>query len=308
MISMGVDVGGTNLRVGAVNSDGELILSFKESTPNENNPLALLDTLCNLVAKVQEQVREPLTGLGLGWPGAVNQQEGLVLETPNIRGFQNFPLKQALEDKLHLPCQIENDAKCAGLAEKRFGAARSFQDFILLTFGTGIGGAIFTNGQLVRGRSGLAGEIGHLCLYPNGIACPCGSQGCMERYVSAKALETRAEKKWGRFVSARDILALCEKDGTEAHEARSLIKDYVDDLSLALGSLINIFDPQGIVFSGGLFTTGGGPLLVEVQKSLSTQGFQSLKKNVQLVASTLEGKAGIIGAASLMLPAGSGPN
>lgn len=307
MISMGVDVGGTNLRVGAVSSEGELLLSFKEPTPTQGTPETLLAVLCELAKKVQSQIGEPLNGLGLGWPGAVRQKEGMVLETPNIKGFQNFPLKAELEGRLKIPCQIENDAKCAGLAEKRFGAAREFQDFILLTFGTGIGGAIFANGQLLRGQSGLAGEIGHLCLHPGGIPCACGSRGCMERYVSAKALESRAEQKWNNFTSARDILAMSEKKGPESEQAKNLIQDYVADLALALGSLINIFDPEAFVFSGGLFTTGGGPIIGELQRSLSQQGFQSLKKNVKLIASSLEGKAGIIGAASLMLPADSDP-
>ncbi len=297
---MGIDVGGTNLRVGAVSSDGELILSFREPTPQNSKPEVLVERISVLFAQVQAETSKtqsaPLQGLGLGWPGAVHRATGTVLQTPNIAGFQDFPLQKALEDKLRLPCKIENDAKCAGLAEKKFGAAKNFKDFLLLTFGTGIGGVIFANGEMVQGRSGFAGEVGHFTLHPGGLTCSCGSQGCFEQYASAKALERRGEKRLGRNISAREILILAETDPT----AKACIEEYTDDLALALGSLINIFNPEGLVFSGGLFTTGGEIILKELKIRLAKQGFQTLKKDVQILASTLEGKAGIVGAASLM--------
>jgi glucokinase len=237
-------------------------------------------------------------GLGLGWPGAVNRNLGTVLQTPNILGYKDYPLQMELQSRLKAPTFIENDAKCAGLAEKKFGAAKSFNDFLLLTFGTGIGGVIFSNSQLVRGSSGLAGEIGHLCLHPGGIPCSCGSRGCFEQYASAKALERRAQQILGGALSAREILTLASTD----EDAERCIKEYISDLAIAIGSLMNIFNPEAILFSGGLFTTGGGIILDELKKNLSYQGFQTLKKDVALISSALEGKAGIIGAASLCFP------
>jgi predicted NBD/HSP70 family sugar kinase len=154
---------------------------------------------------------------------------------------------------------------------------------------------IFTNAKLVRGRSGFAGEIGHFCLHPHGLKCECGSFGCFEKYCSAKALELRAEKIFGRFISARDILELANSNV----QAQICIKEYISDLSIAVGSLINIFNPEAIVFSGGLFTTDRDSILSELKTDLSKQGFQALKMQVQLLPSSLEGKAGIIGAATL---------
>lgn len=305
MIVMGIDVGGTNLRVGAVSDTGELLLSFREPTPNGNTPQPLIESICQLVKKVQTQLNSSeinqkqgaISAIGLGWPGAVDREQGIVLQTPNILGFKDYPLQRALEDRLKIPARIENDAKCAGLAEKKFGAAQNFQDFILLTFGTGIGGVIFSGGQLVRGRSGLAGEIGHLNLHPAGLPCSCGDRGCFEQYASAKALERRAEQILGQFKSARDILTLAETND----DARRCINEYVKDLGLGIGSLMNIFNPEAIVFSGGLFTTGGGSILKALQENINSQGFQALKKDVHLLPSSLEGKAGIIGAACLNL-------
>lgn len=297
MIAMGIDVGGTNLRVGAVNAAGELLTSFREPTPQGAKPNLLVDMICDLVKKVQSQVSDPITGLGLGWPGAVDRERGLVLQTPNILGFKDYPLQTELEKRLKIPTRIENDAKCAGLAEQKFGAATKFKDFILLTFGTGIGGVIFANSNLVRGRSGIAGELGHMCLHPEGLPCSCGSRGCFEQYTSARALERRAEQFFGKFISARDVLSLSNSDA----EARRCIQEYISDLSLGVGSIINIFNPEAIIFSGGLFTTGGGIILDELKIELSKQGFQTLKKDVHLLPSSLEGKAGIIGAACLVV-------
>jgi glucokinase len=298
MIAMGIDVGGTNLRVGAVNSAGDLILSFREPTPQGSDPLALVDMICALVQTVQAEITEPIMGLGLGWPGAVNRELGLVLQTPNILGFKDYPLQNELERRLQIPTRIENDAKCAGLAEKKFGAAKEFKEFILLTFGTGIGGVIFAHSNLVQGRSGIAGEIGHMCLYPGGLPCSCGSRGCFEQYASAKALERRAQQILGENISAREILT---KSLTNS-EARRCIQEYISDLGVGVGSIMNIFNPEAIIFSGGLFTTGGGTILDELKIELSKQGFQTIKKDVHLLASALEGKAGIIGAACLGFP------
>lgn len=286
----GIDVGGTNLRVGLVDPQGKLLYHFKESTPVES-PTALMDKIKELVEKLNFTV----AALGVGWPGAVDVNKGLVYETPNISGFSNFPLKKNLESALQMPCFIDNDAKCAGLAEKKFGVAKEFKNFILLTFGTGIGGVIYADDKLIRGRSGLAGEIGHMCLHPKGIPCACGSQGCFERYCSAKSLERKAETEFNKKITAREILELSSKEPW----AQKLISLFVEDLSIALGSLTNIFDPEAFIFSGGLFTTGGEPIIETLVNNLQTQGFASLKKDLKILPSSLSGQAGIIGAASL---------
>lgn len=292
--TIGIDVGGTNLRVGVVSPDGKIVYANKQPTPNKDQS-AFLQRLIELIKDCQDRFPGAISGLGIGWPGPVDIENGLILETPNISIFKSFALKSYLEKNLGLSVFLENDAKCAGLAELKFGVARGLKEFILLTFGTGIGGAVFTNGQLVRGKSGLAGEIGHLCLYPHGIACSCGSLGCFEKYCSAISLERRATEKIGRNISAKEILAeVASNDGL-----KSLLGEYVEDLAIGLGSLINIFDPQAIVFSGGLFTSGGQNILQALQEKLLKQGFQSLKKNTKLMATELEGQAGIIGAASL---------
>ena len=253
MIALGIDVGGTNLRVGAVNLRGELVHNFRVPTPQSGNPEDLVAKIEELYHQVAKELKEPIRGIGLGWPGAVDRNKGLVLQTPNIKGFIDFPLKDVLSKRLKAPVQIENDAKCASLAEKRFGQAQNFHDFLLLTFGTGIGGVIFANDQLVYGDRGLAGEIGHMLLHPGGLICQCGDTGCFEKYCSAKALETLFLERTGKHLSAKELLE--QKDSIP--EAQIILNDFVKDLTLGIGSLINVFNCEAVIFSGGLFTTGG---------------------------------------------------
>ncbi len=290
-LALGVDVGGTNVRVAAVDSRGQIVLLLQEPTSQQ-----LVQQIHQMTEKIKFQVKQPLLGIGLGWPGAVRQKDGLVLETPNLKQFQNFPLKAELISRLGMKVEIENDAKCAALGESRFGVAQGLSDFILLTFGTGIGGALCANSQLIRGSSGLAGEMGHLCLYPNGLKCGCGGLGCLEQYVSARALERRAFEKFNCALSSREILE------ETSSKYQDLINDYVSDLAVGLRSLVNIFNPEAVIFAGGLFTSGGGPLLEKLETQLRQQGFPSNKQKLKLLASSLGGTSGILGAASLCFP------
>ncbi len=292
---IGVDVGGTNLRAGLVDKAGTVLHFEKRPTPTDSLAL-FFDELISLIENIKKISPLPIAGIGVGWPGPVNSPQGLIYETPNIPLFKNFQFRDYLEKQLGLPVQIENDAKCAGLAEKKFGQAKNLKDFILLTFGTGIGGVIFSENQIIRGKSGLAGEIGHMTLYPFGENCSCGNKGCFERYCSSIALERMAERKLGLNLSSKEILELAQQ-----HQNLSdLLDEYVKNISIGIGSLVNIFDPEAIVFSGGLFTSGGTIVLERLNALINEQGFQSLKNKLQLLPTQLEGKAGLIGAAALV--------
>lgn len=295
-IAVGVDVGGTNLRAGLVDSDG-LVLHYEKRPTPTNSTESFFDSLTDLISSLEKIAPAPLEGIGVGWPGPVNSKSGWIFETPNIPLFKNFEFVKTLQNQLQLPCRIENDAKCAGLAEKSFGQAQNLSDFILLTFGTGIGGVVFSGGEMLRGKSGLAGEMGHMTLYPFGEACTCGNQGCFERYCSSIALERLAQKKLGLHLTSQEILSLAN----ENQNLSRLLDEYVKNIAIGIGSLVNIFDPEAIVFSGGLFTTGGKIVLTRLEAILKEQGFQSLKQQLKLLPTQLEGKAGLIGAASLIL-------
>lgn len=297
---IGADVGGTNIRFAAMDSFGKPLIEVREPTPAHEGPKNMLDLLAKLYNQVSQQLNAEkinfLPALGVGWPGPVDRNRGIVFETHNISGFDNFKFTENLKNIIGVPVYLENDAKCAGLAEKNFGVGQEFQDFVYLTFGTGIGGVVYSKGKIQYGSQGLAGEIGHMTLYPKGELCTCGNHGCFERYGSAKALERRYFSATGKELSAKEILLSYEN----SHESISkLMELYIDDLSIGIGSLITILNPQAIVFAGGLFKSGGGKILPAVKKKLETQGFHSMKSNVKLLSSPLHGKAGVLGAASL---------
>lgn len=294
-LAIGVDVGGTNLRVGLVRAGGEIAVLKKEST-EALHPEKLLNQLEKMIRGLLAEADQEVCSIGIGWPGPVDHERKLIRQTPNIKGFDDFPIGKELEARLSLPIHLDNDAKCAGLAEFRFGAAKGLTDFVLLTFGTGIGGVIFSNGKLHYGKSGGGGEIGHMTLYPEGVQCPCGNRGCFERYCSAKAIEVRSESTQAKQKTAREIVEASQKNEKWATD---LMHEFTRDLSIGVASLVNIFDPQAIVFAGGLFTTGGGRILDEVRANIQHRCFESLQRNLQLRSSTMHGQAGLVGAAWL---------
>ncbi len=164
MNTIGIDVGGTNLRSGLVDSNGQIIELKKVSTPqgSTNNAQSVLNQLAQMITELQGLSTEPILGIGLGWPGPVDRKSGVIHLSPNLAGFDNFPISQKLSEMTSLKCLVDNDAKCAGLGEWRFGAAKNLNNFVVMTFGTGIGGVVFSEGNLVYGKTGGAGEIGHM--------------------------------------------------------------------------------------------------------------------------------------------------
>lgn len=294
-VSIGVDVGGTNLRAGLIDHNGEVLHFEKCKTPTDSVESFFYE-LVRLIEVLKTHSDKKIRGIGIGWPGPVNSEKGYIFETPNISIFKEFFFQKELEIRTQLPVKIENDAKCAGLAEKIFGQGKNFNHFILLTFGTGIGGAVFNEGKLLRGSKGLAGEIGHMTLYPYGEKCSCGNKGCFERYCSSIALERLVFAKTQLNLSSKEIL----EQVTSHQQIAEVFREYIQNIALGLGSLVNIFDPEAIIFSGGLFTTGGKIVLDRLDQLIHQQGFNSLKKKLTLLPTKLEGKAGLIGASCLL--------
>ncbi len=323
-VFIGVDVGGTTIKSAAVNSQGEIVFEYVLRTPAQEGPSKMLEAIALAIHHVKSHLlsQKYIFGktLGIGWPGPVDTKSGIIFETHNIKGFSNFDFYKNLESSHNLKAVIANDAKCAAQAEKHFGHAKSFQDFVYLTFGTGIGGVIFSDGEMISGNRGLAGEIGHMILHPNGELCGCGTRGCFERYCSAIALERRysnllseldsSQKKiYPAQVSAKELIEHFEsgspnqkvQDQIHPAIAEQTFFHFIDDLSNGLGSLMTLLNPEAIVFSGGLFKSRHERLLRELKAKLDQQGFKSMKREVQFVTSELHGKAGVLGAAALVM-------
>lgn len=308
-LTIGVDVGGTKIAAGVVDESGEILAKTRVPTPAD--PQWAVDAIAQGVRELKEQYPD-VAAVGVGAPGFISRDRSTVLMAPNI-AWENEPLKQRVEELTGLPAVIENDANCAAWAEFRFGAAAAFEDTVLITVGTGIGGGIVLDGRLHRGRFGVAGEIGHLNMVPDGLECGCGGHGCWEQYGSGRAL-----RRYGREKAAADPIAgkrmLDLNDGvaetirgihiTEAAEegdplALSCYADLADWLGRGMADLAALFDPEVFVLGGGVSDSGNlllDPVAASFAKYL-TGG--PARPRAEVVLASMGSAAGIVGAADL---------
>ncbi|NCN40234.1 ROK family protein [bacterium] len=296
--AIGIDLGGTNLRAAWVNQNGKILASDRCKTPVEEGPAATVFAMKELVEKLIPSDNHLPIGIGIGSPGPLSRKGRKIFQTPNLPGFDSYPLGEKLEELTKIPVKIDNDAKCATYGEARFGVAKGCDNFILMTFGTGIGGGIFSNGKMIYGKSDGACEIGHMTLYPGGKQCKCGNKGCLEQYISATAFKARASAIAGREVGGREVFDSFEEGQAWATE---FMREFTVDVATGVASLVNIFDPEKVIFAGGLFSSGGGPLASWVSEAIKDRCFKSSQEGLEVAVSSLKGDAGVLGAASLCL-------
>lgn len=297
---MGVDIGGTNTRAMAVGLGGNVVgPRIREPSRKDQGVEGFINHVAEVIEKAKpESSQGELLGVGVGLPGPVNPKQGLLYHAPNLPGFHNVPVSKMLSERLGVSVFVDNDANCAVFGEHRFGAAQNKNDFLMLTFGTGIGGGVFMDGSIRHGKSGGSGEIGHLCLYPGGLQCGCGRRGCFEKYVSAITVLNRAKAMGANIEAAHEIYEAFDK---KEEWALGLLDSVSTELATALGTLINIFEPEAIVLGGGLFVQKYESFLNLVQKKLAKEAFPSALENFSLLVSGVPGNAGLLGAAALAL-------
>jgi glucokinase len=306
--TVGVDLGGTKCLAVALEG-GTVVAEHRVPTPV--GEIAVLDALAEVAAAVGAS---EAIGVGVGVPGLVDRA-GVLRFAPNLPGVVDLAIRAELEARLGVPVRVDNDATCAAWGERQVGAARGYDDVILATLGTGIGGGIVAGGVLVRGTNGFAGEIGHMIVDPNGPPCPCGQRGCWERFASGGGLGRlgQAAAAAGRAVR---ILELAGGDPALVHgehvtvaaaegdaEARAVLVELARWVALGLVNLTNAFDPRAFVLGGGLIEAGElllGPVRTAFVGLLSSA---SHRPPIDIVAATLGEHAGAIGAASLFDPA-----
>src|ERR1700684_2549103 len=208
--SIGVDLGGTNLRAAAIDSSGKMLEKIAGSTNfSEGRDAVLADIVAAMSALRVRHGTAELAGIGIGVPGFIQFKEGIVRNANNLPFLENFAMRDALEKQLGAVVILENDANAAALGEKWIGAGRETDDLVLLTLGTGIGGGIISGGRILRGYLGMAGELGHITVVPNGNPCGCGNQGCVEKHASATAIVAMAKLMGlGENVTSEDVYDL----------------------------------------------------------------------------------------------------
>ena len=283
-MKIGIDVGGTKCLGVAVDDDGKVVQQYRLPTPHAD---ALCDTLVEIVAQLGE-----FNLIGIGVPGLISP-EGVIRASPNLVGAKELALRQMMQDRLSKKVLVENDATCAALGEWKSGAAQGATDAWVITLGTGIGGGFISSSVLQRGAHGFAGEVGHMVVDPDGPLCPCGRNGCWERYASGNGLSYLANGEKGEDVLSR------AKDG--AADAIGVVDTFAKWVALGLVNLTNMTDPDVIVVGGGVIVSA------DVVMPRIAHWFEQLlyspkhRAHPRLVAAQLGEQAGAIGAAMLDL-------
>jgi len=297
--SIGIDLGGTNLRAAAIAQDGRVLRKVSGTTPVEAGPEAILADMAQSAAGLREEFgTEKLAGIGAGVPGNIDMARGVVERWNNVPSFNGFPMRDELSRKLDTSVFLENDANAAALGEHWMGAGRGVDDLILLTIGTGIGGGIVSAGRILHGHKGMAAELGHITVVPNGNPCGCGNRGCVEKHASATAVSTMARLAGlGADLSAKDVEELAVKGNAVA---QAIYRSAGEALGIALAALINIFNAPLYLIGGGMsagWDRFAPTTLAEVERRSLT--YRLTQSTTRIERAALGADAGLYGAASL---------
>ena len=311
---VGIDVGGTNLKAGIVDENGNILATTKMKIAQIANQEELARTMADMTRELAQAANVPMeeiASVGVGVPGTVEIHSGSLLYSCNLT-LRNVPLRRLFHKHLRMPLYIENDANCAALAEYFVGAGRGTKRFLMVTLGTGIGGGIIHNGKIFHGSNGMAGEVGHMSIIYGGHPCPCGRNGCWEQYASASALKRMTREAVARHPESILARVVEENNGAASGQSafiaarrgdsvgQQVCRDYIGYLSEGIVNLINIFQPDALAIGGGVSNEADEYLLIPVQQQAAKEMIPcSRDKMTRIVRAELGNQAGIIGAALL---------
>ena len=308
MYAIGIDIGGTKIAGALVDPDGSIIRESRVATPAHDSD-AIADAVIELINELSEGVE--VVAAGVAAAGFIDAERANIVYAPNL-SWRHEPFKAKLQARTTVPVFIENDANAAGWAEYRFGAGRGVKHMAMLTIGTGVGGAIVVDGHLLRGGFGIAAELGHIRLVPEGRLCGCGQKGCLEQYGSGTALLrsakelvesgvpqaarlTELQAEAGELTGAQVYQAITERDaGTLA-----LLEQLGTWLGEAAASLVAVLDPEMIVIGGGVSAAGDlllDPIIKAFNEHLPASAF---RPHLKFSIAEFVNDAGVVGAADL---------
>jgi glucokinase len=294
--SIGLDLGGTNLRAAAIDRGGKLLRLVTGHTQYSEGREAIMSDMVDAIASLRDQQgAEGIAGIGVVVPGFISLEEGVVRNCNNIPSLENFPIREELSRRLNAKVILENDANAAALGEHWMGAGRGVNDLVLMTLGTGIGGGIICDGKMVRGFMGMGGELGHMTVIPNGNPCGCGNRGCLEKHASATAVSAM-----GKLLGYGDVTAKQVYDRAVAGDerAREIFVCMGEALGIALATLVNAFNAPLYLLSGGVIGAWdffAPAMLAEAR----WRSFSFRTTNTRVEKAQLGGEAGLFGAAYL---------
>jgi len=301
---VGVDLGGTKIELGLIDPQNEIVARKKIPTEAEQGPEAAVERMAAVVEEFARRLPEgeSIASLGICCPGPLDHIAGVLINPTNLPKFYNVPLRQMLSDRLQMPVSMEHDAKAAGLGEFYYGAGRDENSMVFIVIGTGVGAAIFLDGQLIRGVKNFAGEVGHATVDRNGEACACGSRGCLETYTSGPWLRRRYQRLLeheGRSISSVGEAPITgETVASRARDGETLARQIMDEageaLGIAVATMAMTLDIELYVF-GGSVPKCGDVLLEPARRTVPKYSFGTVGPRVRLVVSELGDEGPILG-------------
>ena len=309
---VGIDLGGTFIKGGIVDDLGNIIYADKTPTESENGADRVAMNISALVKTLLQKVglnKDDVEGIGMGVPGMIDSKAGNVIYSNNLR-WKDFRIGEKVSQLTGLQVKIANDANVAALGEAKFGAAKGFENVVLLTLGTGVGGGIVAEGKLLEGNKSAGAELGHAVIVANGEQCTCGRKGCLEAYASAtalirdtkRAMEAHKDSKMWEIGSLEKVTGKVAFDYKDSDPyAREVVENYIAHLAFGITNFANIFRPQVILLGGGVCAQGDA-LVKPLQALLNRDIFAGeLGPQVEIKIAELENSAGLLGAAALLM-------
>ncbi len=309
---VGIDLGGTFIKGGIVDELGNVICETKVPTESEKGGGRVATNIATLAKTLLAQAgltTADVEGLGMGVPGMIDGKAGNVIYSNNLK-WTDFRVGEEVAKQTGLKVKIANDANVAALGEVKFGAAKDYDDVIMLTLGTGVGGGIVVGGKLIEGNHGAGAELGHSVIEMGGEACTCGRKGCLEAYASAtaiirdtkRAMEAHKDSKMWEIGSLDKVTGKTAFDYKESDVyAKAVVEKYIYALACGIINFANIFRPQAVLLGGGVCAQGDA-LVKPLQEILDREIFAgSMGPRVPILIAELENSAGVLGAAALLM-------
>ena len=302
--SIGSDIGGTAVKIGYVTDEGELLATVSERVDFDHYQTPIIVTVKKAVDRFLASENIPLTdlsGFGISATGQIDTRKGVVSGTAgHIANWTQTPIAQIFKDSYHLPVSVVNDANCALMGECWLGAARGYKDVVMVTIGTGIGGGILTDGRLLTGVRGIAGELGHFPVRVDGELCSCGNRGCYEKYASTTALVNTVRSRAGELIpdippehiDGRLIFDRIDKGNATL---QTVVSEWISSITAGLVGLIHIFNPQLILIGGGV--SQQEKIFIEpLREQIFSSAMPGFCKDLTVESAQLGNNAGLLGA------------
>jgi glucokinase len=308
-LAVGVDLGGTQVRAALVDDAGTVIRRAATMTDTQGGPEAVIGQIAGLVdAVLADEERASVVGVGVAAPGPLDDERGLALAIPTLRGFVDLPLVAMLAERLRLTVKLGNDGLAAVLGEWRFGAGRGFSNLVYITVSTGLGGGVVADGRLLRGRRGMACHVGHMTVVADGALCACGNRGCWEAHASGTAFAQEARRRAAGAASSAlsahgeriDAGLVFEAARQGDALASAIVAEEADMLGLGIVNLLHLYSPERVVIGGGV--SNGFDLLHPGIVARVVRTAMPPFRDVPIVRAELAGNSGLVGAAALVLP------